>query len=173
MVDFIPGFRAKNDPSDPSGNAPVIPAVEIKSLSSVVDPEDTDRFLCPVRALKCYLKRSRCHRGDKRLLFVSLNKFYEKDISTQTIARWLKATVTLAYQRSGFNPPEHIKAHETRAIASSLAKARGIPLATLLSAAFWRRENTFLSYYLRDLRSERKDGVFTFKHLVLANFVTS
>jgi hypothetical protein len=169
-VDFLPEFRAKNDPS---GRSPAVPSVEVKSLSGVVDPEDTDRFLCPVRALRCYLKRSLEFRSPiTRRLFVSLHPKHVGDISKQTIARWIKAVVILAYQRDSLVPPERIKAHETRAIATSLADARGVPLETLMAAAYWRTQNTFLSYYLRDVSSHRLDGAYDFKSLVLANFVT-
>jgi len=169
-IRFLPEFRAKNDLS---GSLLAVSLVEVKSLLSVVDPEDTDRFLCPVRALKCYLLRSASFRASKRQLFVSLNRFHKRGINRQTLARWIKAVVLLAYNKASLDPPGRVKAKETRAIASSLARARGISLQNLMTTAFWKRENTFLSYYLRDLSSLRQDSARVIRHLVAANFVTS
>ena len=51
---FLPEFLAKNQtPGDPS------PSVSIQSLSSILHRGDPDRALCPVRALRRYLRFSR------------------------------------------------------------------------------------------------------------------
>ena len=61
-----PCFMAKNQlPS-------VIPEpIFIPSLSITCDRDDRDRYLCPVRALKFYLKRVKATRGTIKRLFPS------------------------------------------------------------------------------------------------------
>jgi hypothetical protein len=62
-----PGFLAKNQlPSMASK------PFKVPSLSRTCGHEDDDRLLCPVRALKFYLKRVKFIRGSRKRLFIPL-----------------------------------------------------------------------------------------------------
>ena len=79
-----PAFLAKNQlASDgPDSIKPVvIPALTTMLDSSLVE----DKSLCPVRALKVYLNKTKSMRKGKALLFVSLTEGYSKDITRITI----------------------------------------------------------------------------------------
>ena len=81
-----PAFLAKNQlASDgPDSIKPVvIPALTTMLDSSLVE----DKSLCPVRALKVYLDKTKSMRKGKALLFVSPREGYSKDISRITISQ--------------------------------------------------------------------------------------
>ena len=157
---FLPEFLAKNQVA---GRA--APPLVVRPLTDIVGREDDDRLLCPVRALRFYLDRTKHRRGGAlRRLFLSLNEDYGKDLSAGSISRWLSATVLLAYrtkevEATVLNP----RAHELRALSSSLAFSHSISLPDFLEAAYWRSENPFTSHYLRDVRASRLDGAFSIR----------
>ena len=64
-----PSFIAKNQQAKEGPN--IISPVIIKSLKCDQDPQNTDILLCPVKALKCYLDRTKDSRSGRQLLFVS------------------------------------------------------------------------------------------------------
>ena len=117
---------------------------ELSAFSSV--PED--RFWCPVRALKAYIKATQNLRGDTTALFVSLNAPHGR-VSRETISRWISLAITA-------NPDavitgERVHAHQVRALASSLAFFKRVPLKEILAAAVWKTPTTFISAYLRNM----------------------
>ena len=59
-----------------------------------------DKSLCPVRALRYYLDRTKGLWKGKDLVFVSFCKSFQKDIVPATISSWIKQTVVLCYQLS-------------------------------------------------------------------------
>lgn len=137
----FPGFLAKNQlPSVPS--SPIdIPALE---------GEDSNPLLCPVRAIRIYLDRVRSRRNSRRRLFISHLESYEKEISSDTISRWIVQTIKFAYQAVGLALTS-VNAHEVRALASSWAWFNKIPLQEVVKASFWSSENSFIRFYLRDI----------------------
>ena len=151
---FLPDFLARNQlPGSPS------PVISIKSLSSILAPDDEDRLLCPVRALRAYRKRMESFRSKQRRLLLSWNENYKDDIRRSAISRWLREVIAASYARprsdlSVFSP----RPHEIRAWASSLAFASNISLGSLMDAAYWRSPGTFLHFYLRDVSRLQEDG---------------
>ena len=146
---FQPGFLSKNQlPSV------LPPPMVVPSLSASCGRDDSDRSLCPVRALKFYLKATSVSRGSRQRLFLPL--IGSGDISTATISRWVKATIKFAY--SQLSPQDltllQVRPHELRALSSSWAFYNHAPLEDVLSAAFWRSATTFSSFYLRSFSSE-------------------
>ena len=91
--------------------------LEIPALSSF----GTDKYLCPVRALRIYMRRTRRFRRNREILFISYIKAYDKEISTSTLSRWTVDTVRFAYDQSGSSSTGKICAHELSALSSSLA----------------------------------------------------
>lgn len=169
-LSFLPEFRAKNQDS-----LSFSPHLSVPSLTSILGPDDEDRFLCPVRALRAYIERTAGFRGDKRRLFISLNRLYARDIAKPTISRWIVSMVRLAYQTSLAERSVQcpIRAHELRAIGSSLALAKGVPISQILHAGYWRSETTFVSFYLRDFAARSSDGSFAISRVVASESVLS
>ena len=67
-----------------------------KHLTSVEFKSYTlDRNLCRVAHISEYIKRTELLRGNQHKLFISVQKPY-KEVSTDTISRWLKTTLALA-----------------------------------------------------------------------------
>lgn len=144
---FLPDFLAKNQsPDAPS------PSILIKPLSSILAPDDPDRTLCPVRALRAYRERTKGIRHNRRRLLLSWNEGYQKDIGKNTISRWIREVISRAYENL---PAEQksasTRAHEVRAWAASLAFACTKSLKEVLDAAYWKSEDTFINFYLRDV----------------------
>ena len=153
-LSFLPNFLAKTmDPSRPETDyAPVT----IPALGPSMGEDLPDRFLCPVRALRYYLKLK--HKGldpnnrFRRLLCA----FKLGDISKQTVSGWIRQLIKQAYSAVQDEDIPHLthtnfQARELRAFASSLAFHQNYSLKQVMEAASWRNNNTFVSFYLRDL----------------------
>ena len=146
-----PCFLSKNQlaKEGPSSVAPVI----IPALAPTLDKSlKEDRTLCPVRALRYYLDKTKDLRSGKQLVFVSFKKNFNKDIAPATISSWIKQTI-LCYQLSNEDAQQlhQVRAHDVRAFAASKAFQGGVSLDQILSACHWKSHNTFTQFYLKDV----------------------
>ena len=158
-----PSFLGKNQLPDKGADPIVIPAL----------PDDASNLLCPVRSLKIYLDRTRSLRSKSNLrLFLPVKKGLV-DISAKTISSWLCRTIRLAYESSGeeFLANHSVKAHEVRALASSWALFNSASLSEILSAGFWRCQDSFISFYLRSMSSQA-ENLYSLGPIVAAQQVT-
>ena len=117
-----PSFLSKNQlaKEGPESVAPVV----IPALAPTLDKSlKGDRSLCPVRALCYYLDKTSDIRQNKELVFVSLKKGFDKDISPATVSSWIRQTVILCYELSDQQALtlHQVKAHDVRAFAASKA----------------------------------------------------
>ena len=147
-----PCFLSKNQlaKEGPSSVAPVI----IPALAPTLDKSlKEDRTLCPVRALRYYLDKTKDLRSGKQLVFVSFKKNFNKDIAPATISSWIKQTILLCYQLSIEDAQQlhQVRAHDVRAFAASKAFQGGVSLDQILSACHWKSHNTFTQFYLKDV----------------------
>ena len=147
-----PSFLSKNQLArdGPTSVAPVV----IPALAPTLDKSlSGDRSLCPVRALRYYLDRTKDSRQGKELVFVSFKTGFQKDIVPATISSWVKQTILLCYQLSDQKDQDlhQVRAHDVRAFAASRAFQGGIFLDQILSACHWKAHNTFTQFYLKDL----------------------
>ena len=147
-----PCFLSKNQlaKEGPSSVAPVI----IPALAPTLDKSlKEDRTLCPVRALRYYLDKTKDLRSGKQLVFVSFKKNFNKDIAPATISSWIKQTILLCYQLSNEDAQQlhQVRAHDVRAFAASKAFQGGVSLDQILSACHWKSHNTFTQFYLKDV----------------------
>ena len=138
---FFPGFLAKNQLPSVAGVPIEIPALVGSNMNSV---------LCPVRALRIYMRRTSFFRRNRKRLFISYIKAYDKEICASTISRWIVDTVRFSYEDSGSSSGK-ICAHELRALSSSFAWLNRVPLDSVLKAGYWHSENSFIRFYLRDM----------------------
>ena len=91
-----PGFLSKNQLAR-DGPAAVAPVV-IPALAPSLDRSlKEDKSLCPVRALRYYLDRTKDLRSGKDLVFVSFRKSFQKDIVPATVSSWIKQTVSQVF----------------------------------------------------------------------------
>ena len=72
-------YRGMGDVNRPTRRLSVSPVI-IPALTTIVDRQfKQDRSLCPVRALRYYLDRTKDLRGDRSLLFISVKKGHSSD----------------------------------------------------------------------------------------------
>ena len=115
-------------------------AVEFKSYP-------LDKHLCPVAHVAEYVNRTKTLRGNQNKLFISFQKPY-KEVSPDTIGRWLKTTLALA----GIDVTK-FGAHSIRSASTSAAKAMNIPIDIIMLNAGWSHLCKILlrTYYKRQL----------------------
>ena len=101
-----------------------ISTVVIPALKCGQDSQDTDIVPCPVRALQCYLDRTKDSRGGKQLLFIS----YKLDIQCSTISSWIKNTIKFCYTKVDNADMDlvGVKTYDFRAFAASKTFYGGI-----------------------------------------------
>ena len=123
--------------------------VTIPALTTIVE----DRTLCPVRALRFYLDRTKDLRGSRSLLFISFKKGHTSDIRPATLSSWLKQTILLCYKQADQQALDlvQVKAHDIRAFAASKAFYGGVSVDQIMQACHWKAHNTFTNFYLKDL----------------------
>ena len=147
-----PSFLSKNQLARDGPSS--VAAVVIPALAPSLDRSlKEDKSLCPVRALRYYLDRTKDLRKGKYLVFVSCRKSFQKDIVPVTISSWIKQTVILCYQLSDeeAHSLHQVRAHDVRAFAASKAFQGGVSLDQILAACHWKAHNTFTQFYLKDL----------------------
>ena len=125
--------------------------VTIPALTTIVDRQfKEDRTLCPVRALRFYLDRTKDLRGSRSLLFISFKKGHTSDIRPATLSSWLKQTILLCYKQADQQALDlvQVKAHDIRAFAASKAFYGGVSVDQIMQPCHWKAHNNF---YLKDL----------------------
>ena len=98
---FVPGFVAKTQ--DPSSRDPRFDSFTIPALPKASD-NPNGRFLCPVRAVLLYLRRTAPHRPACERLFLTTGP-NPKEIAKNTISFWLRKTIARAYELAGLSRP--------------------------------------------------------------------
>ncbi len=94
-------------------------------------------LLCPVRALKLYVDRSKVWRKSPQLLICFGAGRRGLATSKQRISHWVRDAISLAYEVLNLPSPLSLRAHSTRGVASSQALFRGVPLEDICVAAGW------------------------------------
>ena len=147
-----PSFISKNQLAR-EGPASVAPVV-IPALAPSLDKSlKEDKSLCPIKALRYYLDRTKDLRKGKDLVFVSFRKSFQKHIVPAIISSWIKQTMVLCYHLSDEEAQNlhQVRARDARAFAASKAFQGGVSLDQIHSACHWKAHNTFTPFYLKDL----------------------
>ena len=113
--------------------------------------------LCIVKTLSHYLERTKMLRGENSALFISFHKPHNP-VSKDTIARWVKATLS----DSGIDT-DIFSAHSCRAASTSATKQAGMNLSEIIKSAGWSNERTFAKHYECETYSQNF-GDFVFKN---------
>ena len=117
---------------------------------------------CPVRALRYYHRYLTEHpdlRKDRRRLFVPIkHNNAGKELSASSISRWICTTIVDSHAaiQDSKNLSGSVKAHEVRAVTTSLQLFNKVDLHSVMKAGRWSSGGTFTSFYLRDLCPQAK-----------------
>ena len=161
-------FLAKNQlPGQPDRQFHIPPLSQILASKEV-----EDLSLCPVRALKQYIKISASRRGNRQRLFLPLSKTIKNDVTRNTVSFWLRSTILRAYDKAGLPHPRAHNPHEIRALASTMALHSNKSVTAIMEGCFWRSSTVFSSHYLRNISVTDVEGLHSFGPLVVAQQVT-
>ena len=107
--------------------------------------------LCPVRALHVYMSRTAEFRRDDQLFVSWATPHKGKPLSRQRLSHWIVEAISLAYRGKGLQPPQGLRAHSTRGMATSWALFRGVSVQEICAAASWATPHTFVRFYRLDV----------------------
>ncbi|KAL0199319.1 hypothetical protein M9458_007859, partial [Cirrhinus mrigala] len=107
------------------------------------EADPASALLCPVRALRIYVDRTRHFRRTEQLFVCFGGQQKGNAVSKLRLAHWVVDAISLSYQNQGEPCPLGVRAHSTRSVASSYALAHGASLADICRAAGWATPNTF------------------------------
>ena len=148
----VPSFLAKTQLR--RSGASVLKPFRIPALSSTLPSELVqDRAMCPVRSLKAYLARTRGMRAGKDLLLISYRENHPGDICKNTLSGWIRKLLTMVYSLADKDTAAlaNLSTHAIRGMAASLAFKGNADMEDLLRACSWKSNNTFISFYLKDM----------------------
>ncbi len=69
------------------------------------------------------------------------------------MSHWMVEAISLAYEARGLTSPLGLRAHSTRAVASSQAVLKRSSLEDVCAAAGWSSPGTFIKFYSLDMRT--------------------
>ncbi|KAL0150355.1 hypothetical protein M9458_054357, partial [Cirrhinus mrigala] len=121
--------------------------VNLQALPLEEEADPASALLCPVRALRIYVDRTRHFRRTEQLFVCFGGQQKGNAVSKQRLAHWVVDAISLSYQNQGEPCPLGVHAHSTRSVASSYALAHGASLADICRAAGWATPNTFTRFY--------------------------
>ena len=94
-------------------------------------------------------------RGRKRLFIPFKDNNNQKEISSASISRWITTTIAKAHADQGedstLRKSLNIRAHDVRAVATSLLQLEGASVTEVMRAGRWASGGTFTRFYLRDM----------------------
>ncbi|XP_068108865.1 uncharacterized protein [Hyperolius riggenbachi] len=103
------------------------------------------------RVLKAYITATEEIRKSDHLFLVPSGYRKGHGASSRTIASWLIKAIQGAYRAINVEPPDGIRAHSTRGMASSWAAYSNVSASKICQAANWSSINTFISHYKVDV----------------------
>ena len=133
---FSPEFMRKNQKPNQVNDPWYIPAVP-------TGKPELGAPNCPVRALRYYHRYLTEHpelRKDRRRLFVPIkDNNAGKELSASTISRWICTTIVDSHAaiQNSRNLSGSVKAHEVRAVATSLQLFNKVDLHSVMKAGRW------------------------------------
>uniref|UniRef100_A0A803K726 Small ubiquitin-related modifier 3 n=2 Tax=Xenopus TaxID=8353 RepID=A0A803K726_XENTR len=104
-----------------------------------------------VRAISSYLERTSSWRKTSKLFVIPRGPRKGLAPSKVTVSRWIVSCIVFAYQLAGREVPKDLKAHSTRAMATSWAAAAKAPPEAICRAARWSSATTFVRHYKLDV----------------------
>ncbi|KAK0147854.1 hypothetical protein N1851_012468 [Merluccius polli] len=121
--------------------------------------EEKSGLLCPVRALRVYVSLTTSMRRSEQLFLCYGGPKKGRALSKQRLSHWVVDAITQAYRHSGRPLPSGVRCHSTRAVATSWAALRGVPLQDICDAASWASPTTFSRFYRVNVATPHPLGV--------------
>ena len=139
-LSYVPNFVAKTE----SIINPLPRSFVVQSLDDFAAGLDEELLLCPVRALREYLKRTATFVDCPRWLFVSPHS-PSRAVSKNGISFLLREVI----YESGACSEEgtSLRAHSIRGIATSSAFFENWSISSIFDGASWRSNSVFTSFY--------------------------
>ena len=152
-LSYIPQFVAKSE----SLTRSIPRSFLVTSLSNFAAGLDADLLLCPVRALRIYLDRTRSLSPLRHRLFVSPRR-PSRAMSKNAVSFFLRKVIHVA----GTSRPEvgSVRAHEVHSVSTSVAFHQNWSVSSVLESATWSSSSVFSSFYLCDIQHEY-DGILS------------
>ena len=145
ILTYLPEFVAKTETSD----NPIPRSFPLKSLGDFVGDLEDELLLCPVRALNTYLRRTSDIPGRPRALFVSPRNA-RRPLSKNALSFFVRTLIKTSGALGTDEGPAP-RAHSVRAMATSIAFTKKVPIGRVLEAGTWKTSSVFTSFYLRDM----------------------
>jgi integrase len=150
-------FLAKTQRSEQAQKQ--LEVIHLRALAPTLQQDMTeDRSLCPVRALRYYISRTKEHRRSQAHLFVSYVANH-KEVGKNTISLWIRRVIKKAYENHSDEDRVilGLRAHDLRGFSASCAFFNNVPLVEVLNACTWKRHSTFSEFYLRNMATQADD----------------
>ena len=116
--------------------------------------------LCVQRAVSRYVQATKPFRQTDQLFVCFAGAKKGKAATKTTISRWVRTAIQEAYTARGQEPPQGIKAHDTRGMAASWAQFNNASLADICDTASWSNQCTFATHYQLNLAGNRPSARF-------------
>lgn len=116
-----------------------------------------DALLCPIRAVRAYIARTRSYRKFDQLLLITRSPY--TPASRDTVSRWTRQVL----HYSGVDT-DNYSSHSTRGATTSMASMLGIDINVLMRQASWKNADTFAKYYNKSIY----DPSSTVAHVVIS-----
>ncbi|XP_066524949.1 uncharacterized protein [Hoplias malabaricus] len=159
-LQFDPGYTKVHLHTNPVfvpkviGSAYRCPTVELAAFHpppfNTVEDQKLN-CLCPVRALRQYIDRTAGFRRHDQLFVSWATPHKGKPLSRQRLSHWIVEAIAVVYRCKGSQPPEGLRAHSTRGMATSWALFKGVSVLDLCTAVSWASGNTFARFYRLDV----------------------
>ena len=163
VLTYLPDFVAKTE----TPGHPLPREFILSSLTEVVGRQDDERLLCPVRALRWYLERTR-NPSRPQHLFLSV-KNPGRPLSKAAISFFLRQLIRSAHKDfpDSLAPTLRVRAHDIRGVATSLLWSINRAVSDVMAVACWRTQSVFANHYLSSIQRVQ-DDVFSIGPIVAA-----
>ena len=151
VVSYLPFFVAKTE----TIRNPLPRSFLVKSLKDFAGDLQEGSLLCPVRALKYYIEKTRSCRGVMGSLFVS-PRCPTRPISKNAVSFFLREVIHGAGALRGVEGAS-VRAHSIRGVSTSVAFMRNWSISKVLEAATWKSTTVFSSFYFKDMVHEMEE----------------
>ena len=141
-----PSFLPKTLVSDPANQVIRLAAFDPSRLQGGAASASA-QLLCPVRALRCYIRATAGFRRSDSLFVCYGGQRKGQALSKQRLSKWIVLVIEEAYRSRGLSLPVSVRGHSTRSVSTSWAALRGVPLSEICAAATWAAPCTFARYY--------------------------
>lgn len=102
------------------------------------------------RALKIYIARTSTFRCTEAIFLSFQPASMGSKVTATVLGRWMRATISLAYETQALPVPRNITVHSTRSVATSAAWSTQASLEEVCREATWPSPTPFIRHYRLD-----------------------